>query len=91
MRWSPSRFGTRASRSFQTSATYGSSIPRRGGGSTSTPEDGACESASPAAAAEERTALEQELASLGVPHLVLSTAGDWLRHFARFIDREGRR
>jgi uncharacterized protein (DUF58 family) len=44
-----------------------------------------------AAAAEERTALERELTSLGVPHLVLSTAGDWLRHFAHFIDREGRR
>ena len=44
-----------------------------------------------AAAAAERTALTQELASLGVPHLVLTTAGDWLRHFAHFIDREGRR
>lgn len=44
-----------------------------------------------AAAAEERTALERELTSLAVPHLVLSTAGDWLRHFARFIDREGGR
>jgi uncharacterized protein (DUF58 family) len=44
-----------------------------------------------AAAAEERTALARELASLGVPHLTLSTAGDWLRHFAAFIDREGRR
>jgi uncharacterized protein (DUF58 family) len=44
-----------------------------------------------AAAADERKALGQELASLGVPHLVLSTAGDWLRRFAAFIDREGGR
>jgi uncharacterized protein (DUF58 family) len=44
-----------------------------------------------AAAAEERATLARELTSLGVPHLVLSTAGDWLRDFARFIDREGGR
>jgi uncharacterized protein (DUF58 family) len=39
----------------------------------------------------ERAALARELASLRVPHLVLSTAGDWLRSFAAFIEREGRR
>ena len=44
-----------------------------------------------AAAAEERNTLARELRSLGVPHLVLSTAGDWLRDFATFIDREGGR
>jgi uncharacterized protein (DUF58 family) len=43
------------------------------------------------AAAAERTELERELALLGVPHLVLSTAGDWLRPFAAFISRERRR
>ena len=42
-------------------------------------------------AAAERAALARELASVGVPHLVLSTAGDWLRTFAAFIGREGRR
>jgi uncharacterized protein (DUF58 family) len=43
------------------------------------------------AAEAERTDLERQLASLGVPHTALSTAGDWLRHFAAFIGREGRR
>jgi uncharacterized protein (DUF58 family) len=42
-------------------------------------------------AAEERAELARELASLGVPHLVLSTAGDWLRHFATFVAGERRR
>jgi uncharacterized protein (DUF58 family) len=39
----------------------------------------------------ERADLARELASLRVPHLVLSTSGDWLRPFASFIEREGRR
>jgi uncharacterized protein (DUF58 family) len=39
----------------------------------------------------ERADLARELASLGVPHLVLSTSGDWLRSFAEFVGREGRR
>lgn len=43
------------------------------------------------AAETERSDLARQLASLGVPHAVLSTAGDWLRHFAAFIGREGRR
>ena len=43
------------------------------------------------AAADERTEVARELASLGVPHLVLSTAGDWLRPFASFFARERRR
>jgi uncharacterized protein (DUF58 family) len=43
------------------------------------------------AAAEERAELARELASLGVPHAVLSTSGDWLRPFASFLAREGRR
>ena len=43
------------------------------------------------AAAEERAGLGRELAGLGVPHLVLSTSGDWLRPFAGFVSREGRR
>jgi uncharacterized protein (DUF58 family) len=43
------------------------------------------------AAAAERADLAQELAGLGVPHTVLSTAGDWLRPFATFIARERRR
>jgi uncharacterized protein (DUF58 family) len=42
-------------------------------------------------AAEERAGLAWELASLGVPHLVLSTGGDWLRQFAAFVGRERRR
>ena len=43
------------------------------------------------AAADDRSTLARELASLGVPHLVLSTAGDWLRPFAAFVGRERRR
>jgi uncharacterized protein (DUF58 family) len=43
------------------------------------------------AAAAERAALARELASLGIPHTVLATAGEWLRPFAAFIGREGRR
>ena len=43
------------------------------------------------AAEAERSDLARQLASLGVPHAVLSTAGDWLRHFAAVIGREGRR
>jgi uncharacterized protein (DUF58 family) len=43
------------------------------------------------AAAEERDGLARELTSLGVPHAVLSTAGDWLRPFASFLARESRR
>ena len=43
------------------------------------------------AAAEERAVLGRELTSLGVPHVVLSTSGDWLRPFAGFVSREGRR
>jgi uncharacterized protein (DUF58 family) len=39
----------------------------------------------------ERADLAHELASLRVPHLVLSTAGDWLRSFAAFMERERRR
>ena len=44
-----------------------------------------------AAAAEERADLVRELASLGVPHVSLSTGGDWLRPFASFLTRERRR
>jgi uncharacterized protein (DUF58 family) len=44
-----------------------------------------------ATADAERADLARELASLRVPHVVLSTAGDWLRSFAAFIEREGRR
>jgi uncharacterized protein (DUF58 family) len=43
------------------------------------------------AASEERDALARELAALGVPHLVLSTSGDWLRRYAAFVARERRR
>jgi uncharacterized protein (DUF58 family) len=42
-------------------------------------------------AAAERADLGRELACLGVPHLVLSTEGDWLRPFAAFVTRERRR
>jgi uncharacterized protein (DUF58 family) len=38
----------------------------------------------------ERADLARELASLGVPHVVLSTGGDWLRSFATFIGRRQR-
>jgi uncharacterized protein (DUF58 family) len=44
-----------------------------------------------AAASEERDALASELAALGVPHLVLSTSGNWLRTYAAFVARERRR
>ena len=43
------------------------------------------------AADAERADLARELASLGVPHMALSTAGEWLRPFAAFIARERRR
>jgi uncharacterized protein (DUF58 family) len=38
-----------------------------------------------AAAAEERSGVARVLTSLGVPHVVLSTSGDWLRAFADFL------
>jgi uncharacterized protein (DUF58 family) len=37
------------------------------------------------AAAEERSGVARVLSSLGVPHVVLSTHGDWLRAFATFL------
>ena len=43
------------------------------------------------AAELDRAALARALASLGVPHLTLSTEGDWLRPFASFVERERRR
>ena len=43
------------------------------------------------AAEKDRAALARELASLGVPHVTLSTEGDWLRPFASFVERERRR
>ena len=43
------------------------------------------------AAETERAALARALASLGLPHLTLSTEGDWLRPFASFVERERRR
>jgi uncharacterized protein (DUF58 family) len=42
-------------------------------------------------AASEREDLARDLARLGVPHLVLSTAGEWLRPLAAFLARERRR
>ena len=38
-----------------------------------------------AAAAEERSGVARMFTALGVPHLVLSTAGEWLRPFAVFL------
>ena len=40
-----------------------------------------------AAAADERSDVARELASVGVRHLVLSTSGDWLRTLAAFLRR----
>jgi uncharacterized protein (DUF58 family) len=37
------------------------------------------------AAAEERTGVARVLSALGVPHVVLSTSGDWLRAYAVFL------
>jgi uncharacterized protein (DUF58 family) len=37
------------------------------------------------AAAEERTGVARVLTALGVPHVVLSTSGDWLRVYAGFL------
>lgn len=37
------------------------------------------------AAAEERSGVARVLRALGVPHLVLSTSGDWLRSYAAFL------
>jgi uncharacterized protein (DUF58 family) len=44
-----------------------------------------------AVAAAEREELARELRSLGVPHLTLSTSGDWLRRLVGFVETEGRR
>jgi uncharacterized protein (DUF58 family) len=44
-----------------------------------------------AAAAEERAELSRLLASAGARHVVLTTSGDWLRTFALFLRRGGRR
>jgi uncharacterized protein (DUF58 family) len=38
-----------------------------------------------AAAAEERSGVARVLSALGAPHVVLSTSGDWLRHYASFL------
>jgi uncharacterized protein (DUF58 family) len=43
------------------------------------------------AAGEERLELARLLASAGVPHVVLSTAGDWLRPLAAFLRRREER
>jgi uncharacterized protein (DUF58 family) len=43
-----------------------------------------------AAAAEERSGLARTLASIGVRHVVLSTAGDWLRPLAAFLKQAAR-
>ena len=40
-----------------------------------------------AAATDDRRALEKELSSLGVRHVVLTTKGDWLRPLAAFLAR----
>ncbi len=37
------------------------------------------------AAAEERSGVARVLSALGVPHVVLSTSGDWLRQLAHFL------
>jgi len=44
-----------------------------------------------AAAANERTELARTFASVGVPHVVLSTTGDWLRLLADFLRIQRRR
>ena len=44
-----------------------------------------------AEAAADREELARELRSLGVPHLTLSTSGDWLRKLVGFLQTEGRR
>ncbi len=43
------------------------------------------------AAEEERRGLVTMLASVGVPHVALSTQGDWLRPLAAFLSRSDRR
>jgi uncharacterized protein (DUF58 family) len=40
-----------------------------------------------AAAVEERSGVARLLSALGVPHVVLSTSGDWLRQYASFLGR----
>ena len=37
------------------------------------------------AAAEERSGVARVLSALGIPHVVLSTSGDWLRAYATFL------
>jgi uncharacterized protein (DUF58 family) len=43
-----------------------------------------------AAAADERSDVARELASVGIRHLVLTTSGDWLRSLAVFLRRRRR-
>ena len=43
------------------------------------------------AAREERTAVARVLSALAVPHVVLTTEGDWLRPLAAFLSRRPRR
>ena len=35
--------------------------------------------------AQERSGVARVLSALGIPHLVLSTQGDWLRAYATFV------
>ena len=71
------------------SASSGSSIPRRGQLRVDTRSRRLRERFATAAAAE-RSAVSRALASVGVRHLVLSTAGDWLR-YARGLPHGGAR
>ena len=65
--------------------------PETGRRRTSTPPASAFASASVRRRPPSGTTLARELARLAVPHLVLSTAGEWLRPFAAFLARERRR
>ena len=88
---SRSRSATRASRSCRTSATSGSSTRSRAGSCASTPAAASCGSASATRPRRSAAELARELRSLGVPHLTLSTSGDWLRRLVGFLQTEGRR
>ena len=57
-------------------------MPRRAARSGSTRRRARLRERFAAAAAEERASVAAELRRMGVDHLVLSTAGDWLRTLA---------
>ena len=85
---SRSRSAIAASTSCRTSARSGSSTPRRAVSSGSTPATDVCASGSPRQPRPSVTIVARAFRSVGVPHVVVSTSGDWLRTLSRFLQIE---